>query len=162
MPQGSASGLNQNFRSLSNHRPEDCPLSPETNALSSCPAEVSPSYHIDTCVSRPLPVPYSVTRLARSPSAQLASGPQLEGEQHLGGAHALQAHPSHQRVEARARSHAFSEHWVMLTDHAWGKTHSAEPTETQRRKLRLQEAPGLPQDRRARRQQSPSEPSFWP
>lgn len=115
----------------------------------------------------PLPVPASSVdcKLARSPSARLASGPQLEGVSSTRGRvkHAdSQAHPSHQRVEARARSHVFSEHWVMLTDHAWGKTHSAEPTETQRRKLRLQEAPGLPQDRRARRRQSPSEPSFWP
>lgn len=93
-------------------------------------------------------------KLARSPRARLASGPQLEGRSSTHGRvkHAdSQAHPSHQQIEARARRHVFNEQWVMLTDHTWSKTCPAESTEIQRRKLRLQEVLGLTQDRRARR-----------
>ena len=104
----------------------------------------------------PIPVPASSVdcKLERSPRARLASGPQLEDGSSTRGwvKHAdSQAHPSHQRVEARARRCAFNEQWVMLTDHTWSKTHPAESMDIQRRKLRLQEVPGLTQDRRARR-----------
>ena len=68
----------------------------------------------------PIPVPASSVdcKLERSPGARLASGPQLEDGSSTRGwvKHAdSQAHPSHQRVEARARRCAFNEQWVMLT-----------------------------------------------
>ena len=69
------------------------------------------------------------------------------------------AHPSHQRVEARAGSRVFSEHWGMLMDHTWGETHPAEPTETQEKTKAPRGAaayPGLQSPPR----QSPSEPSL--
>ena len=155
MSQGSASGHKQNFGSPL--QPQARRLSPSLLKLTLCQAvhrgwPQPPCRHL---CQPPMPVPASSVdcKLTRSPSARLASGPQLEGVSSTPGRvkHAdSQAHPSHQRVEARAGSRVFSEHWGMLTDHTWGETHPAEPTETQRRKLRLQEVLRLTQDHRAR------------
>ena len=97
--QGSASGHNQNFRSPL--QPQARRLSPSLLKLTLCQAvhrgRPQPPYR-HLC-QPPIPVPASSVHCkpARSPSAQLASGPQLEGVSSTPGQvkHAdSQAHPT--------------------------------------------------------------------